>query len=557
MKDNIFQFQKGASLRDSNLHRMHGGHFDVLIVGGGINGAASAAALSAHGVRVALIDQGDFAGVTSQESSNLAWGGIKYLETGEFGLVRDLCRARNRLLASYPSSVREIRFLTTLEPEFRRSRLTLLCGAWLYWLMGSGFTRRPRLLAPRDIEQDAPWVNASRGPGGIEYSDAFLVDNDARFVFGFIRSALERGAAVTNYTQALRSRRDPSGPWITQVRDEMSKNTFTITSQVLINACGPHVDEVNATNGIETRYRHIFSKGIHLVVNRVGDSSRVLTFFADDGRPFFIIPMGDKSCIGTTDTRVEDLPATVTAEDRRFILDNINKRLKLRQELTEADVIAERCGVRPLVVRRDHDSDEDSEWTSLSRRHAIEVDQASNHISVFGGKLTDCLNIGDEMVLAAKNLGAAPNGSACMWFGEPVIEAKDNYFEQARALRLDMAPADVESLAARLWRRYGAGSISILDAIDNDARMAERVFSDFVRAELHYVARREMVVKLEDFLRRRSSLALTKTTEQLASTPGLLEACRILFGNEADAKFHQYFIDRQVASNTAGQERSG
>src|SRR5947209_13566053 len=104
-----------SSLRTANVRRLSDGTFDALIVGGGINGAVSAAALAARGARVALIDRGDFASVTSQQSSNLAWGGIKYLETFEFGLVRKLCRARNKLIRSFPSIVQEIRFYVSHE----------------------------------------------------------------------------------------------------------------------------------------------------------------------------------------------------------------------------------------------------------------------------------------------------------------------------------------------------------------------------------------------------------------------------------------------------------
>src|SRR2546430_6384392 len=113
--------QPAPSLRDTNVEKLGSLHFDVLVLGGGINGAVSAASLAARGARVALIDRGDFASVTSQQSSNLAWGGIKYLESFEFGLVRKLCRARNRLLRSFPSIVQEIRFYVSHERGFRRS----------------------------------------------------------------------------------------------------------------------------------------------------------------------------------------------------------------------------------------------------------------------------------------------------------------------------------------------------------------------------------------------------------------------------------------------------
>ncbi|MDX1497890.1 MAG: FAD-dependent oxidoreductase, partial [Salinisphaeraceae bacterium] len=165
-------------LRESNIDKLRKQSFDVLIIGGGINGAVSAAALAARGVKVGLIDRGDFAGGTSQHSSNLAWGGIKYMETHEYFLVRALCMSRNRLIRSYPSTVQEIRFFTTIEKGFRWHPWILYAGTWLYWLIGNGFTRMPRLFFRRDIDRDEPVVRTDNTLGGFEYSDAYLYDND-------------------------------------------------------------------------------------------------------------------------------------------------------------------------------------------------------------------------------------------------------------------------------------------------------------------------------------------------------------------------------------------
>jgi glycerol-3-phosphate dehydrogenase len=534
-------------LRDNNLAQLDRGEFDVLIVGGGINGAVSAAALSAQGARVALIDQGDFAGFTSQESSNLVWGGIKYLESGELGLVRKLCSSRNRLIATYPSSVREIRFFTTIEPGFRRARATLYLGVWLYWAVGDFFTRPPRLLSAGDIEREEPAVDTRGGPGGIEYSDAYLVDNDARFVFGFIRSALDHGAIIANYVQSLGGTRNQDGLWLTGARDVISGRELTIRSRLMINACGPLVEAQNRANGVATQHRHVFSKGVHLIVDRITESRRVLAFFADDGRLFFVVPLGPKSCIGTTDTRVTELPPLVTPEDRRFILDNINRRLKLKRPLTEADIIAERCGVRPLVVDPEKETAHEAEWTALSRKHAVEADARSGLISIFGGKITDCLNVGEEVSAAARELGLTLPWQAARWYGEPDNQIRDEYFHQARLMRLDelTAKESSEPLSTRLWRRYAASALSLLDEIRQDPRMAQVLIrgTEYIRCELHYAARREMVTKLEDFMRRRSKIALIGRKPDIERAPGLMEACKILFGDEAQAKFDEYFAD--------------
>jgi glycerol-3-phosphate dehydrogenase len=167
-------------LRNTNIDRLRNEDFDVLIVGGGINGSVSAAALAARGVKVALIDARDFAGFTSQQSSNLVWGGIKYMEGYEFGLVSGLCKSRNELLESFPSTVKEIRFLLTINRQFRFHPLVILASTWLYWLLGRGKTRTPKLLNLKQIKRLEPLVNTYISTAGVEYSDAFLHDNDAR-----------------------------------------------------------------------------------------------------------------------------------------------------------------------------------------------------------------------------------------------------------------------------------------------------------------------------------------------------------------------------------------
>ena len=215
--------QPAPTLRDTNLDKLATLRFDVLVLGGGINGAVSAAALAARGARVALIDRADFAGTTSQQSSNLAWGGIKYLETYEFHLVRKLCRARNKLLRSYPSSVQEIRFFTSVARGFRHNRFKLWLGAWLYWIIGGFFTRRPRLLSVRDIAFEEPIVETNGLAGGFEYSDAYLHDNDARFVWGFIRAALDWGCVAANYVEALGSTPAEFGAYFRAERDTWAR----------------------------------------------------------------------------------------------------------------------------------------------------------------------------------------------------------------------------------------------------------------------------------------------------------------------------------------------
>lgn len=532
-------------LRATNLRKLREQTFDVAVLGGGINGAVAAACLSTRGARVALVDRGDFAGFTSQQSSNLAWGGIKYMESFEFGLVRKLCRSRNHLIRSYPSTVQEIRFYTSHARGFRHGLLKLLAGTWFYWLLGSFFTRAPRLLSTAQMAREEPIIKLDGCDGGFEYSDAYLHDNDARFVFNFVRAALDHGCVAANYVESLGAERGDDGLWRVRTRDVLTGDEGEVRARVLINACGPFVDAQNEASGQKTRHRHVFSKGIHLIVPRLTPNRRVLTFFADDGRLFFVIPMGPRTCIGTTDTRVPTPDTHVTDEDRRFVLENINKRLNLPKPLTEADVIAERCGVRPLVVEAGGAGS--SDWLQMSRKHEIDVDEGRRHVSVFGGKLTDCLNVGEEICAIARRLGVELPHPKRRWYGEPPDEVRDAFFHQAQLLDLDTmtAPHASEKLSTRLWRRYGAEALPMLEAIRADPSMAEVLIegAEYIRAEIEQTARREMVTRLDDFLRRRSKISLVISREELARAPGLREACRIFFGEQADARLAEYFAD--------------
>ncbi|MCB1178180.1 MAG: glycerol-3-phosphate dehydrogenase/oxidase [Leptospiraceae bacterium] len=530
------------SLRETNIEKLQSETFDVLILGGGINGAVSSAAIAGKGGKVALIDRSDFASFTSSNSSNLAWGGIKYMETFEFGLVRKLCMSRNHLIKNYPSTVQEIRFYTTHSKGFRHGLWKLFAGTWLYWLIGNGFTKPPRVLSKTKMNQEEPVLNLETADGGFEYSDAFLHDNDARFVFLFIRKALNYGCVAGNYIESIKSE-FKDGLWHTTAKDNISNKTFIVKSKTLINSTGPYVDSYNSSIGEKTKHKHVFSKGIHLIVDKITPSHKVLTFFADDGRLFFVIPMGSKTCIGTTDTKVPVPETEVTPEDRKFVLENINKRLLLKTPLTEKDIISERCGVRPLVVTDTGDGGKD--WMQLSRKHAVEVNKEKKIISIFGGKLTDCLNVGEEICDILDELKINLPSRNHKWYGEPSEDVKKEFFHQANLMGLDELtnPNSSEKLTTRLWRRYGSAAFEILEKIRIDKSDAEVLIegAEYIKAEIEYAARHEMIVKLEDFLRRRSKMSLVVRNEDLKKAKGLKEACKIFFGNESNKRFDEYF----------------
>lgn len=540
------------SLRDTHIERMRDGSFDTLVIGGGINGAVAAASLAGRGASVALVDRGDFANFTSQASSNLVWGGFKYLENYELWLVFKLCQSRNRLMRAYPDNIKEIGFYAALDEKGPYRPWFAALGALGYWIIGQFGTRWPRLLTRETIESEEPAIETSTVAGGIEYRDGILIDNDARFVFSFVRSAIEAGAAAANYVEFVGAERDDDR-WIATLRDVDTGEEFRTMARTIVNAAGPFVDETNRSWGVTTDHRIVYSKGIHLVVPRLTTSrhDKVLAFYDDTERLFYVIPMGRRSVIGTTDTRVDTPYTEATDDDVEFLLSQINARMDLERPLTRDDIIAERSGVRPLVVAADGASHDEVDWTKLSRKHAIETDPAAGVVTIFGGKLTDCLNVGEEVAEEIEILGIPLERDLHNWYGEPARATRREFYRQARLMKLDRLrdKPEVEPLSDRLWRRYGRRAFAMLDAIRAEPAMAGDIMgsADYIRVELHEAARSEMVTKLEDFMRRRSKIDLVVHDEDIASSAGLREVAEILFG-EADA-------ERRLAEYFGGADR--
>ena len=545
----------GVAQRSENLRRLDGGDFDVLVIGGGINGAVSAAALAGRGASVALVDRGDFGAFTSQESSNLVWGGFKYLENYELGLVYGLCRSRNKLMKSYPDNVREIGFLATLDKTAPYRPWFAGIGATAYWAIGRFGTKPPKVFSRRRLAQAEPAISTATARGAIQYQDAYLIDNDSRFVFSFIRSAFEAGAVTTNYVELVHAERR-GDRWHVALRDVVTGDEMTASAKTLVNAAGPFVDALNESWGTTTTHRIVYSQGIHLVVPRLTttDHDRVLAFFDDSQRLFYVIPMGRRSVIGTTDTRVDDPHTAVTEEDRNFLLEQINTRMNLEKPLEASDVIAERSGVRPLVVKVEGEGSDDwrsKEWTSLSRRHEVECDAQRSVVTVFGGKLTDCLNVGAEVASEIESLGVPLEADERNWYGEPDSASRAEFFRQAHLMHLDemRSKPDTEPLSVRLWRRYGRRAFDMLEHIRDDPSMATDVMesADYLRVELHNAADHEMIVKLDDFMRRRSKIDLVVADDEFVGSDGLAEISQLLFGDDGERKLDEFYRERAAA----------
>ncbi len=528
------------SLRATHKSQLQGGEFDVLVIGAGINGAASASALAHRGLRTALVDARDFAGYTSQSSSNLIWGGIKYLETFEFALVRRLCSSRNVLMRAYPTAVRETRFLAAISRTAPRSRLAVWLGAWLYWFLGSCKTRIPRLLSRAALKRAEPVVNADVTQGAVEYSDALLVDGDARFVCSLVRRAADAGCVTVNYLNVVNAER--SGEyWRVDLLDSVDGGKMSARARVIINAAGPFADPLAGLTNVATGLRHMLSKGIHLITDRLSAEPRVLAFYADDGRPFFVIPLGNRASIGTTDTPVETPTVAVDEADRDFVLSNINARLDLKSPLSRHDVIDERCGVRPLAVDPREKGDGGGDFLSLSRKHVIETHAGRACVSIYGGKLTDCLDVGAEVRDAVLSLGVVDPGGTRDWYGESGTRIRNAFLAKVRLLR-GASIVFGEAQSERLWRCYDSRALKLVEKFEDepDTRDVILAADGITRGELELVRDTEMVVTLEDFLRRRTLLTQTRGKDELAG-PAMMQVCEILFGSKASVRYQEYF----------------
>ena len=501
---------------------MDGGTFDVLVVGGGINGAVSALALSSHGLRVALVERHDFASGTSQESSCMVWGGFKYLESRDLKLVAGLCDSRNRLAKAFPTRLAETRFLAAMDHGAPFPPWFASLGAVAYWGLGRLATQPPRHRSRETIERLEPAVDTSLVRGGIEYSDYLLVDNDARFVSELALQSTRHGAVIANRVEVMAATHATDG-WRIGLRDLAGGRDLEVTAAMVVNAGGPYVPDVGRLTGTTTEHRLVFSKGIHLVVPQITDSGRILAFFDDHERLFYVLPMGERSVIGTTDTPVDDPSVSVTEEDKSFLLEQINARVDLPRPLCSDDVIGERCGVRTLVVEPGEAS-EGRDWTELSRKHAVEVHRGLGVVSIMGGKLSDCLNVGEEVVAGARECGLSPMTPPTRWYGEPGRTARRRFTERSAELGMD------PGVAATLWRRQGMRAFQALDLVGEDRSLGDPM-GDLVpltEAEVRVMADHERIVEPEDFLRRRTMLAQVERDEDLADDDAVQRALGIL-----------------------------
>ena len=367
---------------------------DLLVIGGGITGAGVARDAAMRGLRTVLVEQQDFGSGTSSRSSRLVHGGLRYLETGDLRLVLEANRERRTLLRIAPHLVWPLPFVFPLHRGDRIPLWRLAAGMWLYDALALfRNVRTHRMLGKRALLEAEPMLRERGLLGGARFYDAQC--DDARLTLATVRSAVHHGALVANYT-AVRALERTAGRVVgAQLEDRLSGARAVLRASVVVNATGPWADRVRVLEDSGATPLLQPTKGIHIVVDRSRLDHRDAIVFTSpiDGRVLFILPWGELSYIGTTDTDTTEAPdqLTVSTDDIVYLLRSANARFP-NARLGVEDVRASWAGLRPLVAERERRA-----ASSRSREHAI-VYGSGGMITVVGGKLTTYRAMAAEVV---------------------------------------------------------------------------------------------------------------------------------------------------------------
>jgi glycerol-3-phosphate dehydrogenase len=464
--------------------------YDLLIVGGGINGCAIAREASLAGLKVLLVEKDDLASHTSSASTKLIHGGLRYLETYEFRLVREALHERERLLSAAPHLIRPMTFVLPHAHAVRPWWMVRL-GLYLYDLL-SGRSSLPRSRGLR--AGDRSFTDPLKGDHtGFVYSDAWV--DDARLTLANALDAAARGAEIATRTELLSARRE-GATW----RAELSDGR-TVKARALVNAGGPWVRTLLNRLAIESRSQVRLVKGSHIVVPRLFEGDHAYILQQPDRRIVFAIPYeGEFTEIGTTDIAV-DRPedALCSDEERQYLCDAVNRYFT--RQLTPADIAWDWSGVRPL-----HD-DGAAKAQSVTRDYFLELDvEGPPLLSIFGGKITTARALAEE---ALERIGpplgmeTRPRTRARVFPGG-AIAGFDAYLAQVCA----RWPFLGENRARRMAHAYGALLGEMLRGVTDEAGMGADLGAGLTGIELAWMRDREWARTAEDVLWRRSKLGL-------------------------------------------------
>ncbi|MDE1179553.1 glycerol-3-phosphate dehydrogenase [Paraburkholderia sp.] len=495
-----------------------GSKYDLLVVGGGINGAGIARDAAGRGLSVLLCEQHDLAAHTSSSSTKLIHGGLRYLEYREFGLVRKALQERETLLRAAPHIMWPLRFVMPHMPNLRPAWL-IRAGLFLY----DHLAKREMLPGSRGIDMrrhpaGAPLVDSIKR--GFVYSDGWV--DDARLVVLNVLDAQERGATIHTRTKLVSATR-ADGEWRAQLQRE-DGSTFDVRAASIANAAGPWVGALlQGALGRDANHSVRLVKGSHIVTKKLFDHDHAYIFQNPDKRIIFAIPYErDFTLIGTTDIEYRGDPSQVAIDgnETQYLCDSINRYFK--QQIAPRDVRWTYSGVRPLL--EDENADNPS---AVTRDYQLELDAPTGEaplLSVFGGKITTFRKLAEQ---AVDTLAGALRVDARAWTagvpfpGGDMPGANFERFTAQFAAQHAWLPAD---LARRYARAYGTRASRVIDAARSLDDLGHAFAPGLHEAELRYLRDVEWARSAQDVLWRRSKLGLHVEPAALAAVTRDIDA---------------------------------
>ena len=496
----MFTSELNPSQREEAIASLATDEFDILVIGGGVNGVGTALDAVSRGLKVALVEADDYAAGTSSRSSKLIHGGLRYLEQYDFKLVREALRERELMVSTQcPHLVKPVSFLYPLTEKKERGYVG--AGLALYDAL-RGFKRAlpsHKHLTHKTIGQISPSLRQDLITGAIRYYDAQV--DDARHTMMIARTAARHGAVMATGVRVddlVRTGKKVTGVIAT---DTQSGKKLTIKAKATIMCAGVWSDELHAQFGLTAGYSVAMSKGVHIVVPGSAINSKDGIILKTAVSVLFLIPWGDQWVVGTTDTPYggDRAKPLATREDVQYILDQANRVLE--PTLKVDDIIGVFAGLRPLVANT-----KGSATTKLSREHTVDRPVAG-FVSLAGGKYTTYRVMAKDAVdLAVLDLRRLVNESVTDKL--PLIGA-DGYFAlQQQVSKIAEMYSISEATVTHLLNRYGSLIEEILEIISEDSSMAERIIPElsYIKAEIRHAASHEGALSVEDVLARRTRI---------------------------------------------------
>ncbi len=482
--------------------------FDLIIIGGGINGAGIARDAAGRGLRTCLLEQGDLCNGTTRWSSRLIHGGLRYLEHAELGLVYESLHERETLLKLAPHLVQPIRLLIPVYKRARRGKFMITVGMWLYDLLSIGKSvPKHQMLDAHETLEELPALNRNGLLGAAAYYDGQVTFAE-RLVVENALAAQSAGAQIRTYCRVDRILTDDRRVTGVRYTDLRSDRQYDLFAPVVVNASGPWVDRV--LKKIERPLRQFMggTKGTHIIVPGFPGQPKVACYLEaeSDGRPFFVIPWNGMLLIGTTDIRFDGNPGEVVAQDDEidYLLSEAN-RVFPDARLDKKSIHYHYTGVRPLP-RREKKAEGD-----ITRRHIIKHHRrfAKGFYSVIGGKLTTYRNLGEDMTdRVVRRL--KHRGPGCRTAKDPMPGA----MIQKAAVVDELDSCDLISPESRvhLLDVYGSRSLLIRDMVKANPQLGDEIcpYSHAIAAEIIFAYEHEMPTTIADVLLRRTMIGLSR-----------------------------------------------